>query len=167
MFFLDENMENIVLQDLPSASQSDTPSLQETVSFENTSFDDRVYNTQHSDEENFIGESTSSDDNLTDEGSVEYHTDELDISEHENLLDDKSNENKSIMFETSGLTVSDVMAMIMAICVRFNLSYEVRKAIVELIKYLAGPRYKTWSMSKYKFKKECDPLESVLTYTFF
>jgi len=51
--------------------------------------------------------------------------------------------------------------------VRFNLSYEVRKAIVDLTKCLSGPQYNNWQMSKYKIRQKYDPPENVLTYTFF
>jgi len=68
---------------------------------------------------------------------------------HEDLSQCQNNHN-SITFEASKLTISDVMEMITRVCVRFNLSYEVRKAIVDLTKCLARPQYNNWQMSKYK-----------------
>ncbi|XP_036141154.1 uncharacterized protein LOC118647030 isoform X2 [Monomorium pharaonis] len=153
---------------------SDDNALLETISVVNT-FDD-TYSTHHTDEENCFTEDTYSDGSFTDEGNIEYDTDEDSVmhdanevhdSEHEELPDNENNDDNSIMFETSALTISDVMLMITAICVRFNLSYEIRKAIVDLIKCLAGPQFKTWSMSKYTLKKKYDPPKNVLSYTFF
>lgn len=90
--------------------------------------------THHSDVENCFYGYASSNNSLITEESIEYDIDGLDNSEHEDLPAGRNNDDNSIMFEVSALTVSEVMAMITGLCVRFNLSYEVRKAVVDLIK---------------------------------
>ncbi|XP_011685212.1 PREDICTED: uncharacterized protein LOC105448390 [Wasmannia auropunctata] len=82
-------------------------------------------------------------------------------------LHDRNNDDDSIMFEASALTVSDVMEMITGLCLRYNLSYEVRKAIVDLAKCLAGPRHNNGQFSKYNIQQKYDSPENIFTYTFY
>lgn len=89
-------------------------------------------------------------------------------SEDEDVSHDRNNcDDDPIMFEVSQLKESEVMEMITGICVRFNTSYELRKAIVDLIKCLAGPCYTNWKMTKHNIKKKYDPPDTVISYTFF
>lgn len=90
--------------------------------------------------------------------NIECDIDELDDSEYEDLSG-RNNDDNSIMFEAFDSVGLRQFA--------FNLSYEVRKAIVNLIKCLIGPLCETWSMNKYALQKKYDPSESVLIYTFF
>lgn len=145
MFVSDENTENPI-QDFSQISEDDAI---ETVSFVDTSSDDDLHNdmlyddTHHSDVENCFDGYACSNNSLITEESIEYDIDGLDNSERKDLPTGRNNDDNSIMFEVSALTVSEIMAMITGLCVRFNLSYEVRKAVVDLIKCLAGPRYET------------------------
>ncbi|XP_011688165.1 PREDICTED: uncharacterized protein LOC105450146 [Wasmannia auropunctata] len=54
-------------------------------------------------------------------------------------------ENNLIMFDEAGLTVSDVLLMIFGYCLRFNATFEGKKALIELVKRLAGPKFEQWN----------------------
>ncbi|XP_046482806.1 uncharacterized protein [Neodiprion pinetum] len=86
---------------------------------------------------------------------------------HERVGREDGVNDDDIMFDQSVLSVSDVMEMVMAYCMRFSVSHEARKALVDMIQCLAGPRYENWSISKFQIKKKYEPPEDVMTYTFF
>lgn len=49
---------------------------------------------------------------------------------------------QQIMFEASDLRVADVLLMIMSYCIRYSISNAARDGLIELVKVLAGPRFK-------------------------
>lgn len=72
-----------------------------------------------------------------------------------------------IMFEQSGITVNDVIEMIVAYCLRFGDSQEGRKMLIEMLKICAGPKFKNLNLSNYKLSKIFDPPPEVTTYHFY
>ncbi|CAG5093415.1 Protein of unknown function [Cotesia congregata] len=73
----------------------------------------------------------------------------------------------TIMFEPSNLSVWQVLTMIMAIVVRFNLSDEIQQAIISLMKLAAGPQFKCLDTSKYLINKFFNPVSNAAQYVFY
>ncbi|CAD6234322.1 GSCOCG00012392001-RA-CDS, partial [Cotesia congregata] len=71
------------------------------------------------------------------------------------------------MFQVSSLSVWQVLNMTMAIVLRFHLSDEAHQAILELIKVLAGPDFKNFSISKYNINKLFSQVDDFVKYIFY
>lgn len=71
------------------------------------------------------------------------------------------------MFETSQLTVRDVMTLIMAFSLRFKLSDIGREYLIDMIKLLAGPASKKINISKYRFQQTFYPPEDKIIYHYY
>ncbi|XP_071571336.1 uncharacterized protein [Temnothorax nylanderi] len=102
----------------------------------NHSFDDDQNLNSNSDE-NEISDSDciSSNNHDTDDGCYDNDSDD----NSENTCNDNEAFDDIIMFETSQLTVRDVMTLIMAFSLRFKLSDIGREYLIDMIKLLAGP----------------------------
>lgn len=74
---------------------------------------------------------------------------------------------QNIMFEVSGLSAADVVLMIVSYSIRFSISNTARDGLFELIKVLAGPRFKKWNYSKYRLAHLYNPPDKVISYNFY
>ncbi|OXU20694.1 hypothetical protein TSAR_002640 [Trichomalopsis sarcophagae] len=72
-----------------------------------------------------------------------------------------------IMFAENKLTVIDVLTMVMAFCLRFQVSTIARSALLNMIKYFAGPKFDSLNASNYVFSKVFDPLDDKIIYHYF
>ncbi|XP_057324143.1 uncharacterized protein LOC130666848 [Microplitis mediator] len=74
---------------------------------------------------------------------------------------------KWVMFKSSGISVWEVLHMVTAITIRFNLSDEAQQAILQLIKLLAGPEFDYLDTSKYFMSKIFHPPTNIMLYVFY
>ncbi|KAL7290571.1 hypothetical protein TKK_0015337 [Trichogramma kaykai] len=72
-----------------------------------------------------------------------------------------------IMFSESGLTVSDVMLMLQGLNVRFGTTRSMQNALLDFIKCLAGPSFKSWNYSSYKMSKTVAPPKTSMKKVFY
>ena len=72
-----------------------------------------------------------------------------------------------IMFEEAGLKISNVILMIFGFCVRFSLCYRARRALIDMVRVFAGPRFKHWDISDYYLSDIFNPPDSVIKYHFY
>ena len=85
-----------------------------------------------------------------------------------NVLHEAFNEMSSaFIFPEAELTIRDVSLMVIGLCIRFNLTYVVRQALFNLVKCLAGRKFKDWNTSKFKISKMYDPLDESINLSFF
>lgn len=68
------------------------------------------------------------------------------------------------MFNESNMTVRDVMTLVMAYSLRFNVSDTQTDSLIDMLKILAGPRAKDINITKYKLKKAFDPPDNTTIY---
>ncbi|XP_057329179.1 uncharacterized protein LOC130670022 [Microplitis mediator] len=73
----------------------------------------------------------------------------------------------TIMFKNSNLSIWQVFTAVMAIVIRFNLSDQAHQAILELIKFIAGPDFKFLDTSKYLMNKLFNPLNDAAKYIYY
>ena len=106
-----------------------------------------------SDSDTFEGANSSFDDESEiDDFFMQTSDDELSFNDKESF-----NEDKRIMFPSSNLTVSNVVLMLKAFVIAFGSTREQKIALINLIKYLAGPQFSTCSFSPYKLDKYIPP----------
>jgi hypothetical protein len=74
---------------------------------------------------------------------------------------------QQIMFEASNLRVADVLLMIMSYCIRYSISNAARDGLIELVKVLAGPRFKRWSCNKHTLVPLYNSPHNVIKYCFY
>ncbi|XP_018373627.1 PREDICTED: uncharacterized protein LOC108767945, partial [Trachymyrmex cornetzi] len=72
-----------------------------------------------------------------------------------------------IMFEASGIRMSDVKTMIAAYSIRFSISDVAQTALVHLVRTLAGPSFKHWNCNIYEVQQAYDPPSDMITYNYF
>lgn len=96
----------------------------------------------------------SDDDNIQDEDDIDTRTEALRTG-------------GIIMFPASGLSVGDVITMVAEHCLRYNISNEGRKSIMELLKICAGPVFHNINVSNYRFTKQFDPSDDKINYHFY
>ena len=95
-------------------------------------------------------------------GSVHSSDNETSKNEiEENFLFDR------IMFQSSNLTVRDVITLSTAFSLRFHLSDEARLACMDLLKFCAGPGFINLPLSKYTMGKCCSSQDENVTYHYF
>lgn len=86
----------------------------------------------------------------------------------EEFCENKFNEiDKTMMFEAANLTIHDVVMMVTGICLRYNLSYSAKAAILELVKILAGPKFTGWNISNYMISNLYSPPNDEVLYIFY
>ncbi|XP_011685304.1 PREDICTED: uncharacterized protein LOC105448453 [Wasmannia auropunctata] len=73
----------------------------------------------------------------------------------------------SIMFNESNLKTSDVLLMVLGFSIRFGLSYKARQALIHMIKTMAGPEFKDWTISEHLFSRAFNPPDKARQYHFF
>uniref|UniRef100_A0ABD2WA81 DUF4211 domain-containing protein n=1 Tax=Trichogramma kaykai TaxID=54128 RepID=A0ABD2WA81_9HYME len=95
--------------------------------------------------------STDYDDTSDEEGSDEFH--QFADSEYNRFFTN----DERIMFPSSNLTVSDTLMMLKAINIRFNHTRDEQKALLQLVKTLAGPQFVNWYYSPYLLSKAVSP----------
>ncbi|XP_011858914.1 PREDICTED: uncharacterized protein LOC105556431 [Vollenhovia emeryi] len=73
----------------------------------------------------------------------------------------------TIMFEAAGLSIFQVFTMIQALCLRYHHSDESRHALLNLIKILAGPKFRHINITKYTMSKKYNPPADKILYVFY
>lgn len=97
-----------------------------------------------------------------------YIEDYSNDSERDNVdHDDNECFDDIIMFKESNFTVQSVMTMVMAFSLRFKLSDIGRSEMINMIKLLAGPKFKEINISKYILNKAFDPPDEKIIYHYF
>lgn len=74
---------------------------------------------------------------------------------------------EEIMFETTKITVNDVVQMIVAFGVRFGSTHEQRDNLFEMFKICASSKFQHIKLSNYKISKICDPPPDKIVYHFY
>jgi len=115
VLFSDKSAENPT-KDLSDASEDGDEPIIETDSFLRTSHDEYLDDTHYSDEENSVDGNIFTDNSslTSNESTTDYEDDKIDHPKHEDFTHGQNNDN-SIMFEASKLTILDVMEMIMGV----------------------------------------------------
>ena len=72
-----------------------------------------------------------------------------------------------IMFKDSGLTVGDILQMVVAFTLRFGLSIEGRQSLIEMLKTCAGPEMQNLNLSNHYIDKVMSVPANVLSYYFY
>lgn len=72
-----------------------------------------------------------------------------------------------IMFDGHKLTVQVVLTMIVAFCLRFQISKIARAMLIQMISIFAGPRFENFSFSDYHISKMFDPPDKTMIYNYF
>ena len=164
----DNTLEDPVIHSLQSGWQG-----QEEMNIQDVKFEEDLFSQSYS--------SDSSNDCFTEDSEQSGNREESDTSrdsedDESNIPDGTESQyletvfkelNNVMMFPDQNLTTWDVSLMIIGLCIRYNLSYVVRKAIFALIKVLAGPQFEHWNISKFKISQMYDPPDEAITLCFF
>jgi len=113
----------------------------------------------------------SCSDDSTNHRSIDSNAENSHIEDfvYENVNNENrfKNNNESVMFAESGVTVSEMFVMVSALCLRFNLNKETRFAILTLIKLLAGPKFADLQVHNYIISQKFSALCDKITYVFY
>ena len=71
------------------------------------------------------------------------------------------------MFDGYALTVHDILTMIIAFCLRFQISNIARLELINMVKYFAGPKYKHFNISNYDLSKLFNPPDDKTVYHYY
>lgn len=66
-------------------------------------------------------------------------------------------EGNRIMFPAAELPISDALLMVSTLSAKNRFTKEAQQEVVDLVKVLAGPQFKSWNASNYHLAKMCDP----------
>ncbi|XP_051176161.1 uncharacterized protein LOC127291224 [Leptopilina boulardi] len=117
---------------------------------------------------------SSSDDNDDDDDDIDF-PERNSQHEEQQLPDQKPSDCKTtfiedgdkIMFKQSGITVKEVVEMVVAYNLRFGDSQEARQMLIEMIKIFAGPEFSNFNISNYSLSKIFDPPSEKIIYHFY
>ena len=119
-------------------------------------------------------ELSSDNESIATESTDKYNSNNSDNSFDEdsyNSSDDELNQRidffSKIMFTASNLKVGDIIALITAFSLRFNLSDEAKLELANLVKYIAGPNFHDFSLSKYMMNKCFSSQEENIDYYYY
>ena len=166
------------------ASSSTDRTVSENISDYSANSDNegRLSENSELNDSNFSRRSTDNDSSFVRTISGEHSEDQERLeseesSEHEELKDfsnDSDNDRRKqypwenrILFDKSGFSVKDVLAMIRGLCLRFGLSLEACIAIVNFLKLCAGPEFESLNLINYLISKVFDPPEDKITFCFY
>ncbi|XP_043472761.1 uncharacterized protein LOC122505314 [Leptopilina heterotoma] len=77
------------------------------------------------------------------------------------------NKGQKVMFEKSGLTINDVMEMVVGFSIRFGSTNQQREWLLEMLKVCAGSSFKDVKLSNYKVSKLCNTPSDKIVYHFY
>lgn len=93
----------------------------------------------------------------SDNDSDSESEDEGDASDTNEYDANRCNTDSRIMFPASNLSVSDVLLMLKGIIIRFNVTRDMKAALLTFTKVLAGPEFESWNYSTYLMSKSIAP----------
>ena len=74
---------------------------------------------------------------------------------------------QKIMFDGYKLNVFMVLTMIVAFCLRFQISTVAREQLIQMILLLAGPQFENFKIGNYVLSKLFDPPDYAIVYNYF
>ena len=115
---------------------------------------------------------SSDNESIATESTDKYNSNNSENSfdgDSSNSSDDESKKSffSKIMLTTSNLKVGDIIALITAFSLRFNLSDEEKLELANLVKYIAGPKFHDFSLSKYMMNKCFSSQEENIDYYYY
>ncbi|XP_031783863.1 uncharacterized protein LOC100679876 [Nasonia vitripennis] len=164
-----ENVEQSISQRIESAltESANICEEQNQISPNDIKNTDAVRNNDMENESTYDIEERYSDDDaisdlfsndIRDTDDFSFRTTDTDNSEaNEFDYEDQQFDDRKIMFETSKLTINDVMTLVMAFSIRFKISEVGRSELINMIKLFAGPQVNDINISKYRFQQKFDP----------
>ncbi|XP_029157325.1 uncharacterized protein LOC114929811 [Nylanderia fulva] len=125
--------------------------------------DEDSCNNNNDDSEEIQSEDEDSNNDGEDSEEINPRTITDDFTERSNSERDKS----KIMFKESDLTVNSVMRMVAGYSLRFGLSNNARKSLINVLKFCAGPNFTQLNVSNYYFDKTFDPPNDKILFHYY
>ena len=124
------------------------------------------------DEEHYSDDNVSVSDFLNDSNQNTDFLFETTDTDNNNVETEEFNDNNQfddskIMFETSKLTINDVMTLIMAFSIRFKLPDLGISELINMVKFFSGRECNDINITKYRFKQKFDPPDETVMYHYY
>lgn len=133
-------------------------------SISSTSYNNYVDEAEYESPEDIGREISEDEESNNDDDSEEIN---LTITEDFAEASNSKCDNSIIMFKESGLTVDSVMRMVAGYSLRFGLSNNARKSLINLLKLCAGSNFTNLNISNYYFEKTFNPPNDKILFHYY